>query len=254
MAQEGETEYESYRIVKKDCEGSQSFLCLLLLKRHEVRADKLDVLFDRARPSYCVLDDLLNVFVLEGLVGLVTGLEVEYSSVTARKGATASEYLAAVEPTEEDHLVGLGNIKAFAVHLLGLEDEGLANACSDRVVGLYRPDALLGVVSPLEVTSRTHESAEDLGVVSRMENYESHTGKYSLLHSVNYLVRHLIVSHMSPPDKYVGVLKDFIGKTAFLVVKRCGAHLDIIALEEICYVTVNSSGVILKYRRMSFFV
>ena len=96
----------------------------LLFKRHEVRADKLDVLLDRARPSYCVLDDLLNVFVLEGLVGLVTGLEVEYSSVTARKGATASEYLAAVEPTEEDHLVGLGNIKAFAVHFLRLEDEG----------------------------------------------------------------------------------------------------------------------------------
>ena len=121
-----------------------------------MRAGKLDVLLYRTCPSYSVLDDLLNVFILEGLVGLVTGLEVENSAVAAGKGAAASEDLTAVEPTEEDDLVGLGNVKAFAVHLFGLKHEGLVNACGDRVVGLDGPDALLGVVSPLEVTGSTH--------------------------------------------------------------------------------------------------
>jgi hypothetical protein len=91
-------------------------------------------------------------------------------------------------------------------------------------------------------------------VVTGVKNYKPHTRKNVELYTLNYLIWNLTVSHMSPPDKNVGVLKDLLGKSAFLVVKSCGANFDIVALEEICYVTVNSSGVILKYRGMSFFV
>jgi len=219
-----------------------------------VRAGKLDVLLYRARPSYSVLDNLLNVFVLEGLVGLVTGLEVEYSAVAAGEGATASEYLSAVEPTEEYYLVGLGNIKALAVHLFGLENEGLVNACGDRVVLLDGPDALLRVIAPLKVTGSTHKSAEYLGVVTRVKNDKSHSAKNSLLNSVNYLIRYLVVSHMTPPDKNVGVFKDFLCKSAFLVVKRCRACLDVVASKHICKIAVNTAGVVLKHYGMCFFV
>ena len=226
----------------------------LLFKRLKVRAGKLDVLLYRARPSYSVLDDLLNVFILEGLVGLVTGLEVEYSAVTAGEGATASEYLSAVEPTEEYYLVGLGNIKALAVHLFGLENEGLVNACGDRVVGLDGPDALLCVVAPLKVTGSTHKSAEYLGVVTRVKNDKTHTAKDCILNSVNYFVRNLVVSHMTPPDKNVGVFKDLFCKTALLVVESCGASFDVVASKHICKIAVNTAGVILKHYGMCFFM
>ena len=219
-----------------------------------MRAGDLDILLYGACPSYSVLYYLLNVLVLEGLVGLVTGLEVENSAVSARKGATASEYLAAVEPAHEDDILGIGNIKGLAVHLLGIENECFVNSCSDGVVGLNCPDALSCTVSPLEITGGAAELTEDLGVVARVQNYESHSAKNSLMYSVYDLVGHLVVSHMSPPDHNVGVVNYCLSKTALFIVESCGANLDVVALKYACEVSVKTAGVELKYSGVGFFV
>ena len=226
----------------------------LFLECLEVRAGDLKVLLNGASPSYSVLDNLLNVLVLEGLVGLVTGLEVEDSAVAACEGATASEYLAAVEPTHKDYILGIGNIKGLAVHLLGVENEGLVNSCSDGVVGLNCPDALSCAVSPLEITGGAAELAEDLGVVAGVKNYESHSAKHSLMYSVYYLIGYLVVRHVSPPDHNVGVVNYCLCKTALLVVKSSGANLDVVALKYVCEVSVKTAGVELKYSGVGFFV
>ena len=226
----------------------------LFLKCLEVRAGDLEILLYGASPSYSVLDNLLNVLVLEGLVSLVTGLEVEDSAVSACEGATASEYLAAVEPTHKDDILGIGNIEGLAVHLLGIENEGLVNSRSDGVIGLNCPDALSCAVSPLEITGGAAELAEYLGVVARMENYESHSAKYSLMYSLYYLIGYSVVCHVSPPDHNVGVVNYCLSKTALLVVKSSGANLDVVALKYACEVSVKTAGVELKYSGVCFFM
>ena len=244
------------RLKRKKKTAACAAVCVfkLFLKCLEVRAGDLKVLLYGASPSYSVLDNLLNVLVLEGLVGLVTGLEIENSAVSACECATASEYLAAVEPAHEDYILGIGNIEGLAVHLLGIENEGLVNSRSDGVVGLNSPDALSCAVSPLEITGGAAELAEDLGVVARMENYESHSAENSLMYSVNYLIGYLVMSHVSPPDHNVGVVHYCLSKTALLVVESCGANLDVVALKYACEVSVKTAGVELKYSGVGFFV
>ena len=58
-----------------------------------MRAGDFDVLLYGARPSYSVFDNTLNVLVLERLISLVTGLEIENLTVAASPSATASEDL-----------------------------------------------------------------------------------------------------------------------------------------------------------------
>ena len=127
-----------------------------------MRAYQRNVLLDGAGPSDRVLDYPLNVLVLEGGVGLVTGLEVEYPAVAASPGATASEYLAAVEPTHKDDLLGVGNSKGLAVHLLGIENKGGLNALRDGMIGVDGPDTLSRAVSPREIAGGTHKGLEYL--------------------------------------------------------------------------------------------
>ena len=127
-----------------------------------MRANEGNVFVNGASPFYGIFDNALNVFVLEGAVGFVTGLEVEDLSVAASPSASASEYLTAVEPTHKNNIVGIGNIKALAVHLLGLENEGLGNACGDGMIRHYRPNSFTCIISPLKIAGSTHKSAEDL--------------------------------------------------------------------------------------------
>ena len=48
-----------------------------------------------------------------------------------------------------------------------------------------------------------------------MENDQSHTRKHVLVYSLDYLVGDKMVSHVTPPEKNVGLIKNFVGKTAF---------------------------------------
>ena len=135
---------------------------LLSLKSLEVRANERNILLNGTSPLYSILDYKLNVLILEGPVSLMAGLEIEYSSVSASPSTTAAEHLSAVEPTHKNNIVGIGNIKALAVHLLGLENEGLVNACGDGMIRHYRPNSFTGVISPLKIAGSTHKSAEYL--------------------------------------------------------------------------------------------
>jgi hypothetical protein len=51
-----------------------------------------------------------------------------------------------------------------------------------------------------------------------------------LVDFLNDPVGELLVSHMTPPDKHIGVIQNLIGKTALFIFKRCGPHLYIIVL------------------------
>ena len=80
-----------------------------------------------------------------------------------------------------------------------------------------------------------------------MKRYKSHSALNVLLNSVNDLVGHFLVSHMSPPDKYVGVVKNLVSKSALLVVKRRASDFYIIIAQKGRYVFVKSARIKLTY-------
>ena len=60
-----------------------------------------------------------------------------------------------------------------------------------------------------------------------MEYNQAHSIPHALLHARYNFVGDLVMRHVSPPDKYVGILEYFPGKTVFRLVKGCGAYLYI---------------------------
>ena len=104
-------------------------------------------LFDGASPTNAVSDYLLNVFVVECGVGFMSGLEVEDLAVSASEGTTAAENLATIEPTDENNVVGIGDVKGFAVHFFILEQKSVFHALCDGMIGFYNPDAFTGMIA-----------------------------------------------------------------------------------------------------------
>ena len=109
-----------------------------------------------ASPTDGVLDDSLHVFILVGGIGFVSGLEIEDLAVAAGERTTAAEDLAAVEPADENDLVGIRIVERLPVHFLIFKEKTVFHAFSDRMIGLYFPDAFTGIVAPFEVTGRAH--------------------------------------------------------------------------------------------------
>ena len=178
-----------------------------------------------------VADDGLDRFVMEYGEGFVSRLEIEYPAVAAVEGTACAEYLAALVPAHKDDLVGFGDAERLCIGFDTVNLEISADAKGYRVRGVDRPNALqIAVLTPGEVTACTHKRLENLGVMRRMEADDAHTLQNRILDAVDYLVGHAVVAHMSPPDKHVGIIENFLSKTAFLIVKRCGADGDIVAL------------------------
>jgi hypothetical protein len=91
------------------------------------------------RPTNSILYDRLNVFILEGLAGLVTGVEIEYLSKTSRKGCATAEYVSVLIPRAEDKIVGLRDKEGLGIKLLG-KREMRGNSLCDRVRGTKFPN------------------------------------------------------------------------------------------------------------------
>ena len=90
-----------------------------------------------------VFNYALDVFVVEGREGFMTGTEIENASVSAREGHAAAEHFAAGEPAGEDQFVGLCNVKMLAIGLLMLQFLIFGQTGSDRMRGSRDPKAFL---------------------------------------------------------------------------------------------------------------
>ena len=217
-----------------------------------LRTNKSILAKDGFCPTDGVADDKLNRFVMEDREGFVTRLEIEYSSVAAVEGTACAEYLAAFVPAHKYYLVGLGDAKRLCIGFNAVKLEISADALRYRVCGVYRPNALkIAVLAPREVASGSHKRLKDLRMVRRMEADDAHTLQNRFLNAVDYLVGHAVVAHMSPPDKHVGIIENFLSKTAFLVVERCGADGDIVAFKKIRDRLVNTLGVYLLHENLA---
>ena len=69
-------------------------------------------------PSYRILENSLNIRILEGLVCLVSGVEIEYLTETSCISHTAAEDISVLKPSCKNKIVGLRYIKGLCIKLI----------------------------------------------------------------------------------------------------------------------------------------
>ena len=130
---------------------------------------------DRFRPVNGIADDSQNMRIIEGRIGLMTGLKIEDFTGAAVPAAAGTEYFTAAEPADENLLVWLWNIKKFAVHFFFFQYKAGRNSFRDGVAGIDAPNALELIITPAERTGCPHQPGKRLTVVSRVEGNETVT-------------------------------------------------------------------------------
>ena len=176
------------------------FLCLLFLTDLlNVRTFQFGNAIVGFCPLHCVLDHVLYILIMIDGEGLMTGLEVEDLAVFAVEGHTGAEHLAALIPGDEHNIIGIGNAERLTVGLVMGQLKITAQTLCDRMRRLYDPDTLhIAVLAPVQVAGGTHQEAERLGMMTGMQEDNTHT----LLHRISYtecnLIGNLMVRSMTP--------------------------------------------------------
>ena len=186
---------------------------------------------DGCCPVNGVGDDALNVGVMEGGAGLVAGLEVEDLARVAEVGHTRTEDVAVLIPTAEDELVRLGNEEGLGVKLLGFDEEFVGDSRCDGVCGKHIPHDLSLVATPGEIAHCADDRAEGFRMMRGMESDEAHLAHINAALDLGHEgIVYLSVSHVSPPDENVCVVKHLVRQTLIGVVERGKSYLDVIVL------------------------
>ena len=161
----------------------------------------------------------------------MAGLKVEDLARVAEVGHTRTEDVAVLIPTAEDELVRLGNEEGLCVKLLGFDEELVGNARCDGVSGEHIPHDLSLLASPGEVAHCADDRAEGLGVVRGVESDEAHLAHINAALDLGHeSIVYFSVSHVSPPDEDVGVVKHLVRQTLVGVVERGKSYFDVIVL------------------------
>src|SRR5215207_10097297 len=172
------------------------------------------------RPGDPVGDHLPHVLVVVHRVLLVARGEVEDPAVAAAERAAAAEHLATAEVADEDQFVGHRDVEELAVHLLRLDLDRLWHTLRDRMSRVDGPDELaVSLVAPAQRATRTHQPAEDLRPVTRVQHDQPETGQHVLLHPLDHLVGHVLMRHVTPPDQHVGACEDLVGQSVLGLVE-----------------------------------
>src|SRR5215217_4795430 len=164
----------------------------------------------RCGPADGVLDDALDVLVVVGGVLLVARAKIEDPTPPSPVTQAAPEDLPTPEPAYEDELVRLRDVEGLAVHLL-LELYVLPDPLRYGMPWRDHPESLGVIVAPLEVAGRAHESLEDFGEVSGVEDYESHTAEHPLMDLLDDHVGDCVVGRVPPPEEHVSRIQDLVG-------------------------------------------
>src|SRR5215217_6616952 len=81
--------------------------------------------------------------------------------------------------------------------------------------------------APDEIARRSHQSLEDLRVVSRMEDDQPHAVQDSTLNPIDRFVTDLFVRLVPPPDKHVGFHQHVLGESVIWLIQRCRADVEV---------------------------
>ena len=100
----------------------------------------------------CPVNGIDQNFLNDGHVvnreGFMTGTEVENLALVTAIRYAAAEHFAALEPADEDQLVGSGNVEAFAVHFfVGDDDFFIRQAVHNGMGGIDDPQDFFCVLN-----------------------------------------------------------------------------------------------------------
>ena len=209
-----------------------------------------------SRPLDTIVQDLLNIFVVEGTACFMTGLEVEDLTASAMIGTAGTEDVTVFKPGDEQKLIGLGNHKGFAVHFLGTEIDIFGNTCGDRMRRENIPQNFVLIVTPQQLTGCTDDLTERLGHMRGVHCDKAHTVVINaLLDSLNQRIINIAVCHMTPPHEDIGVVQNIIRQTLIGIVKSRETYFQIIMLiEEILNTAMDTLGVNFTDEFLGFFV
>ena len=113
-------------------------------------------------PTNAVGNYLTNVRIIERLAALVTRLEIEYLSRSAKEASAAAEYISVLIPAAEHERIGLRNIEGLAVKLLLFNEEMIGDSLRYGMLRHQIPHDLLLISSPREISVSSDDSLEGL--------------------------------------------------------------------------------------------
>ena len=122
----------------------------------------IDKACGRSSPTDSVGKNLNNIFVVEGVAVLVTGLEVEDLAETALEGNTGAHYVTGLVPAGKYYVIGITDTERLGVKLLTLEVEVCGDALGNRVRGQQSPHDLIYVLAPRKRAGRTYKLIKGL--------------------------------------------------------------------------------------------
>ncbi len=101
------------------------------------------------------------------------GLEVEYLTRAAVVAKSRTEHIPLLKPASEHQFVGLWDIEGLAVQLLK-KLEVIGHPRRDGVGGEQIPNDLIAITAAGQISLGTHDLAEYLGLMPRMEHDQTH--------------------------------------------------------------------------------
>ena len=94
-------------------------------------------------PANGIAQNQPDVLIIIDRIGFVAGTEVKDFAVAAFPGAPRTENLAALEPGDENNLVGRRHCERFAIHFDVLDFEIAIDPARDRMRRVANPEPLL---------------------------------------------------------------------------------------------------------------
>lgn len=96
----------------------------------------------RRSPTDSVGDHPLDLWMMIDRITFVTGAEIKDASAATAPCAAAAEDFTALEPGNENEIVGCGDAERFAIHFALFEFDAVVDAIGDGMTGVDDPDSL----------------------------------------------------------------------------------------------------------------
>src|SRR5205809_4031891 len=160
-------------------------------------------------PVNGIAKDQPDVLVIIDRIGLVAGTKVKDFSIATFPGATRAENFAALEPGNENNLIGRRHGERFAVHFDILDFEIAIDSARDRMGWVANPEPFLFAgFAPDDGTTRTHQPHEWFRVMRRVQRDETHSLPHSRQDALDDGVTYFSVRGVTPPDQDVSTLEN----------------------------------------------
>src|SRR6266513_993042 len=155
-------------------------------------------------PAKGIAQNHPDTLVIIDELGFVAGAEVKDLSVATFPGAARAENFTALEPGNENNLIGRRHGERFAVHFDILDFEIAIDPARNRMGRVANPEPFLFAgLAPDDGTTRAHQPHEWFRVMRRVQRDETHSLPHSRQDALDDGVGYSTVCGVAPPDQNI---------------------------------------------------